>query len=92
MVEQRSTESKGLRFNSKWELRIFSLFLARDKKKDVLLYFFTQLPVFAIRCEESGYISKTPAWDFPYYYPIASIQNKLVSNGFFHVKIPLMII
>ena len=67
MVEQRSTESEGLRFNSKWELRIFSLFLARDKKKDVYLYFFTQLPVFTIRCEESGYISKTPTWDFPYY-------------------------
>ena len=32
-VEQRSTESEGLRFHSPWRLRIFSLSHARNKTK-----------------------------------------------------------
>ena len=33
VVEHRSAESEGLRFDSSWELRIFSLSHARDKTK-----------------------------------------------------------
>ena len=38
--EHRSAESEGLRFDSSWGLRIFSLSHARDKtkKKHLLLY------------------------------------------------------
>ena len=37
VVEHRSAESKGLRFDSSWGLRIFSLSHARDKTKKTLL-------------------------------------------------------
>ena len=43
MVEHRSAESEDLRFNSSWGLRIFSLSHARDKTKNIFLYFFTEL-------------------------------------------------
>ena len=33
VVEYRNSESEGLRFNSSWGLRIFSLFHAREKMK-----------------------------------------------------------
>ena len=46
MVEHRSAESEGLRFDSSWELRIFSLSHARDKTKNIFLYFFTELKTY----------------------------------------------
>ena len=36
VVEHRSAESEGLRFDSSWGLRIFSLSHARDKTKNDL--------------------------------------------------------
>ena len=38
----RSAESEGLRFDSSWGLRVFSLSHSRDKTKN-FLYFFTEL-------------------------------------------------
>ena len=46
MVEHRSVESGGLRFDSLWELRIFSLPYARDKTKNIFLNFFTELKTY----------------------------------------------
>ena len=37
LVEHRSAESKGLRFDSSWELRTFSLSHARNKTKDIFV-------------------------------------------------------
>ena len=37
---------KGLRFNSSWGLRIFSLSHCHDKVKNILLYFFTELKTY----------------------------------------------
>ena len=39
MIEHRSTEFACLRFDSSWGLRIFSLSHARDKTKNIFLYF-----------------------------------------------------
>ena len=36
----------GLRFNSSWGLRIFSLSNAHDKTKNIFLYFFTELKTY----------------------------------------------
>ena len=41
-----SMESEGPSFNSSWELRIFSLSNARDKTKNIFLYFFTELKTY----------------------------------------------
>ena len=38
-LEHQSPESEGLRFDSLWGLRIFSLSHARDKTKNIFLYF-----------------------------------------------------
>ena len=38
----------GLRFNSSWELRIFSLSNACDKTKNIFLYFFTELKTYHV--------------------------------------------
>ena len=46
VVEHRSAESEGLRFDSLWGLRIFSLSHARDKTKNIFLYFFTELKTY----------------------------------------------
>ena len=43
VVEHWNAESEGLRFDSSWGLRNFSLSHARDKTKNILLYFFTKL-------------------------------------------------
>ena len=43
-----STESEGLRFISSWGLRIFSLSKARDKTKNIFLYFFTELKTYHV--------------------------------------------
>ena len=40
---RRRTEFKGLRFGSSWGLRVLSLSHARDKTKNVVLYFFNEL-------------------------------------------------
>ena len=45
-VEQRSAESEGLRFDSSWVFRLFSLTHARDKTKNIFLYFFTELKTY----------------------------------------------
>ena len=39
---------EGLRFNSSWGLRIFSLSNARDKTKNIFLYFFTELKTYHV--------------------------------------------
>ena len=41
-IEHWNTESKGLRFNSSWGLKIFSLFHAHNKMK-IFRYIFTEL-------------------------------------------------
>ena len=46
MVEHQSAESEGLRFDSSWELRVFSLSHAREKMKSIFLYFFTKLKTY----------------------------------------------
>ena len=46
VIEHRSAESEGLRFDSSWELRIFSLSHAGDKTKNIFLYFFTELKTY----------------------------------------------
>ena len=46
MVEHRSTESEGLKFDSSWGLRIFSLSHAHDKTKNIFLYFLTELKTY----------------------------------------------
>ena len=46
VVEHRSAEFEGLRFDSSWGLRIFSLSHARDKTKNIFLYFFGELNPF----------------------------------------------
>ena len=47
-VKHRSTESKGLRFESSWGLTIASLSHARGKAKNIFLYFFTELKTYYI--------------------------------------------
>ena len=46
VVEHWSAESRGLRFDSSWELRIFSLSNARNKTKNIFLNFFTELKTY----------------------------------------------
>ena len=46
VVEHRSAESRGLRFDSTWELRFFSLSYARNKTKNIFLNFFTELKTY----------------------------------------------
>ena len=43
VAQHRSAESEGLRFDSSWELRSFSLSYACDKTKNTFLYFFTEI-------------------------------------------------
>ena len=43
-----SAESEGLGFDSSWGLRSFSFSLARDKKKNTILYFFAVLKTYHI--------------------------------------------
>ena len=47
VVEYRSAESEGLRFDSSWGLRSYSFSLARDKKKNISL-FLTELKTYHI--------------------------------------------
>ena len=46
MVEYRSAEFESLRFDSSWDLRIYSLSHARDKTKNIFLHFFTKLKTY----------------------------------------------
>ena len=50
VVEHRSVESEGLRFDSLWGLRIFSLSHARDKTKKSS---FISLDLFVRSCREA---------------------------------------
>ena len=43
-----SAEPEGLRFDSSWGHRSFSFSHARDKKKNIFLYFFTELKTYHI--------------------------------------------
>ena len=43
-----SAESEGLRFDSSWGLRSYSFSLVREKKKNIFLYFFTELKTYQI--------------------------------------------
>ena len=44
--EHRSAKSDGLKSDSSWGLRFVSLSHAREKTKDIFLYFFTDLKLF----------------------------------------------
>ena len=46
VVQHRNAESEGLRFDSSWGIRIFSLSHARDKTKNIFLCIFTELKTF----------------------------------------------
>ena len=46
VVEHRSAESEGLRLDSSWELRMFSLSHARNKTENIFLCFFGELSPF----------------------------------------------
>ena len=46
VVGHPSAESESLRFDSSWGLRSYSFSLARDKKKNIFLYFFTKLKTY----------------------------------------------
>ena len=46
VVEYRSAETEDLRFHSSWELRTFSLSHARDRTKNIFLYFLTELKIY----------------------------------------------
>ena len=48
VVEHRNAESEGLRFDSLWGLRMFSLSHARDKTKNIFLYTFTELKIYQL--------------------------------------------
>ena len=50
VVQHRNAESEGLRFDSSWGIRIFSLSHARDKTKNIFLYFFTELKTYDLSC------------------------------------------
>ena len=68
MVEHRSVESEGLRFDSLWGLRIFSLSHARDKTKNIFLYFFgsvcTILSRSIVTCLQTRASLLLPRWRF----------------------------
>ena len=55
---RRRTEFKGLRFGSSWGLRVLSLSHARDKTKNVVLYFFNELnlPVLNFMSSRNGIV------------------------------------
>ena len=42
VVEHQTVQSEGLRFNSSWELTVFTLSHTCDKMKNIFLYFFTK--------------------------------------------------
>ena len=42
VVEHQTAQSEGLRFNSSWELTVFTLSHTCDKMKNIFLYFFTK--------------------------------------------------
>ena len=46
VVQHRNAESEGLRFDSSWGIRIFSLSHARDKTKNIFLCIFTELKTY----------------------------------------------
>ena len=46
VVKYRGAECEGLRFDSSWGIRIFSLSHARDKTKNIFLYIFTELKTY----------------------------------------------
>ena len=61
VVEYRSAETEGLRFHSSWELRTFSLSHARDRTKNIFLYFLTELKIYYL----SHYVNNLfPSWPF----------------------------
>ena len=45
--EHRSAESDGLRFDSSWGAKIFSLSNARERMKNIFLYFFTEPKIYS---------------------------------------------
>ena len=46
--DSASDFAKGLRSDTLWELRMFSLSHARDKTKSIFLYFFTELKTYCL--------------------------------------------
>ena len=68
MVEHQSTESEGLRFDSSWELRIFSLYHACDIMRNIFLKPLEYLPCFRLKAFfnisciwERGYQASKPS-------------------------------
>ena len=69
VVEQRSAESEGLRVDSSWGFRIFSLSHARDKTKNIFLDIEIVIRVIIRIMERNNF----PAW--------CEIKNRLKKNN-----------
>ena len=69
VVEHQSAESEGLRVDSSWGLRIFSLSHARDKKKNISLDIETVIRIIIPIMERNNF----PAW--------CEIKNRLKKNN-----------
>ena len=69
VVEHRSAESEGLRVDSSWGLRIFSLSHARDKTKNIFLDIEIVIRVIIRIMERNNF----PAW--------CEIKNRLKKNN-----------
>ena len=69
MVEHRSAESEGLRVDSSWGFRIFSLPHARDKTKNIFLDIEIVIRVIIRIMERNNF----PAW--------CEIKNRLKKNN-----------
>ena len=69
VVEHQSAESEGLRVDSSWGLRIFSLSHARDKKKNISLDIETVIRIIIRIMARNNF----PAW--------CEIKNRLKKNN-----------
>ena len=69
MVEHRSAESEGLRVDSSWGFRIFSLSHARDKTKNIFLDIEIVIRIIIRIMERNNF----PAW--------CEIKNRLKKNN-----------
>ena len=69
VVEHQSAESEGLRVDSSWGFRIFSLSHARDKKKNIFLDIEIVIRVIIRIMERNNF----PAW--------CEIKNRLKKNN-----------
>ena len=77
-LEHRSAESEGLRLDSPWGLRSFSLSQARDKAKNIFLYFFTELKTYHISYSRSFSFAKYAQFQLRN-YDMSIKKKKLIS-------------